>query len=75
MLASRATALSGLELSLSRVRILLSGSSEVISVFGSEVALSVVGSVSMDNGAESISSSVDGSVLEGKVSDVVFVDH
>jgi len=75
VLASRALVLSGLELSLSRVRILLGRSSEVISVFSGEVALSVVRSVSVNNGAESVSSTVDRSVLEGEVSNVVFIDH
>jgi len=75
VLASRAVVLGGLELSLSRGRILLGSSSKVISVLGGEVALSVVRSVSVDSGAESVSSTVDRSVLEGEVSDVVFIDH
>jgi len=75
VLATGAVVLSSLELSLSRSRVLLSSSSEVISVFSGEVSGSVVGRVSVDHGTKSVSSSVNGSVLEGEVSDVVFIDH
>jgi len=50
-------------------------SSVVGSVFSIKVTLSVMGGVGGNNCSKALLSSLDSSVLERKVSDVVLVDH
>lgn len=45
------------------------------SVFSFEVTLTVIGRMGGNNCSEALGGSLDGSVLERKVSDVVLVDH
>jgi hypothetical protein len=75
MLTSRASVLSSLKFSLSRVRVLLGRLTEVVSVFSSEVALSMVVRVGVDGSSKSMSSALNRSVLEGQISNIVFIDH
>lgn len=75
MLTSRASVLSSLKFSLSRVRVLLGRLTEVVSVFSSEVALSMVVRMGVDGSSKSMSSALNRSVLEGQISNIVFIDH
>lgn len=67
--------MSSLKFSLSRVRVLLSSLTEVVSVFSSEVALPMVVRMGVDDSSKAVSSALNRSVLKGQISDVVFIDH
>lgn len=51
------------------------GGTEVITGLGGETTCSVMGGVVHNDGTETLLSTVDGSVLEGEIGDVVLVNH
>lgn len=74
-MTSRTIVLSSLKCSLSLIGVSLGSLTEVVTVLSCEIALSVVRRMSSDHGSESLSSSLNWSVLQGEVSDVVLVNH